>query len=110
MFYNPWNPKIFMFGKNFMTKYNFIFRYDQKNIGFLNYIQQGDEKEKNQETIKNKIRFEIIIVIVLSILLIGIIIAIFIVRKRLDKKRKKRTNELDDEDYDYDDKNEAING
>ena len=110
MFYNPWNPKNFMFGKNFMTKYNFIFRYDQKNIGFLNYIQQSDEKEKNQETIKNKIRFEIIIVIALSILLIGIIIAIFVVRKRLDKKRKKRTNELDDEDYDYDDKNEAING
>ena len=114
IFYNPWNPNHFMFGKNFMTKYQFIFRYDQKNIGFLKYNNQinednKDTKEKRKEMIDNKKQMEILVIIVLSILAIGIISGFIFFKKKLDKKRKKRANELDDETYDYDEKAYSIN-
>ena len=114
IFYNPWNPSHFMFGKNFMTKYQFIFRYDQKNIGFLKYNNQineenKDTKEKRKEMIDNKKQMEILVIIVLSIIAIGIILGFIFFKKKLDKKRKKRANELDDETYDYDEKTYSIN-
>lgn len=112
MFYNPWTPKNFLFGKNFLTKYHFLFRFDQKIIGFLNYNQTNYEKnskEKRKEIIENKRKLEILIIVVLLILLISMIIGMLYIGKNLDKKRKKRANELDDEDYAYDFKNDPIN-
>ena len=112
MFYNPWTPKTFLFGKNFLKKYHFIFRTDQKIIGFLNYNQTNEDnysKEKRKELINNRMKFEILLIIALSFLFIGIIIVVCFVKKKFDKKRKKRPNELVDEDYEYDFKNEAIN-
>ena len=113
MFYNPWTPKNFLFGKKFLEKYHFIFRYDQKIIGFLNYNKttyDKNTKDKRKEIIENKTRLYLIIIVFLLSLFIIIIIGIVISRKRLDKKRKKRANELDDEYYEYDYKNESING
>ena len=113
MFYNPWTPKNFLFGKKFLEKYHFIFRYDQKTIGFLNYNKTTYDKntiDKRKEIIENKTRLYLIIIVVLLSLFIIIIIGIVISRKRFDKKRKKRANELADEYYEYDYKNESING
>ena len=113
IFYNPWNPNHFTFGKNFMKKYQFIFRYDQKNIGFLKYNEQinenKDTKEKRKEIIDNKKQMEILVIIILSIVVIGIIFGIVFIKFKCDKKRKKRANELDDETYDYDEKAYSIN-
>ena len=113
MFYNPWSPNKFLFGKKFMTKYHFIFRYDQKNIGFLNYKiinDEQNEKEKSKDFFENQQLFQVLLIAILSIIFIGIIIfgICFELRKN-DKKRKKRTNELVDEDYAYDYKNQSIN-
>ncbi len=113
MFYNPCNPNSFMFGKNFMKKYQFIFRYDQKNIGFLKYNEISGEKNTNntpKETILNKKTLQILLIVALSIVLIGIIIlGVYFFMKKCYKKRKKRANELDDENYEYDEKAYAIN-
>ena len=112
MFFNPWSPKNFLFGKNFLKKYHFIFRFDQKNIGFLNYNQTNEykiPKEKIKELIENKRKYEILLITILLITFVGVIIGMFYLRKKWDKKRKKRANELVDEDYEYDYNNEAIN-
>ena len=107
MFYDPWNPKIFKFGKNFLVKYNFIFQLDTRNIGFMNYAkkeakkEEEKEKERRQEIIDNKKKIDIIWIIILSVLLVGIIIGIFVGKKIWDKNRKKRANELLDDDYEY---------
>ena len=113
MFYNPWTPKNFLFGKKFLEKYHFIFRYDQKTIGFLNYNKTTYDKgtrDKINEIINIKTRFYLIIIAILFSLFIIMLIGIAIIKKRWDKKRKKRANELDDEYYGYDYKNESING
>ena len=52
MFYDPWNPRNFKFGQNFLVKYNFIFQIEQKGIGFINYKTKNEtekEKEKKEE-------------------------------------------------------------
>ena len=110
MFYDPWNPKLFLFGEKFMKKYNFIFRIDQKSIGFIQQInkEEKSDKEKKQEIIDNKNKFQIIWIIILSVLLVGIILGILIGKKIWDNKRKKRANELVDEDYEYESKKEEI--
>ena len=107
MFYDPWNPKIFKFGKNFLMKYNFIFQLDPRNIGFMNYAKKEEkkeeqkEKERRQEIIEQKKKMDIIWIIILSVLLVGIIIGVFVGKKIWDKNRKKRANELLDDDYEY---------
>ena len=110
MFYDPWNPKLFLFGEKFMKKYNFIFRIDQKSIGFIPQInkEEKSDKEKKQEIIDNKNKFQIIWIIILSVLLVGIILGILVGKKIWDNKRKKRANELVDEDYEYESKKEEI--
>ena len=110
MFYDPWNPKVFRFGEKFLSKYNFIFQIDQKNIGFINFDKEDkkSEEEKKRKIIANKKKFEIIWIIVLSVLLVGIIIGIFVGKKLWDNKRKKRANELVDDDYEYKSKKDAI--
>ena len=110
MFYDPWNPKLFLFGEKFMKKYNFIFRIDQKSIGFIPQInkEEKSDKEKKQEIIDNKNKFQIIWIIILSVLLVGIILGILVGKKIWDNKRKKRANELVDEDYEYESKKEEV--
>ena len=115
MFYDPWNPRNFKFGQNFLVKYNFIFQIEQKGIGFINYKTKNEtekEKEKKEEeqSNENKDKTKIILIIVFSVLFVGIIIGIFVGKKLWDKnKKKKRANELVDDDYEYESKKEAIN-
>ena len=93
-----------------MKKYNFIFRIDQKSIGFIPQInkEEKSDKEKKQEIIDNKNKFQIIWIIILSVLLVGIILGILVGKIIWDNKRKKRANELVDEDYEYESKKEEI--
>ena len=119
LFYDPWSPDTFKFGKSFLKKYNFIFRYDAKNIGFMNfelYNENGgdnnnsnDKKKKNEEKKSFQIK-QLIWIFILLVLLIGITIGIFVGKKIWDKQRKKRAMELPDDDYEYrvDDKRDDI--
>ena len=115
MFYDPWNPKIFKFGKNFLMKYNFIFQLDPRNIGFMNFAKKEEkkeeqkEKERRQEIIEQKKKMDIIWIIILSVLLAGIIIGVFVGKKIWDKNRKKRANELLDDDYEYKSTDNGVN-
>ena len=113
LFYDPWSPDVFKVGKNFMQKYQFIFKADQKNIGFMNRNKgsgddgnngNNDNNEKKVEDNKNFDIKKIIIIIILLVLLIGIVIGIFVGKKIWDKNRKKRANELID-DYEYESPN-----
>lgn len=115
IFYDPWSPDTFKFGKNFLKKYQFIFKYDQRTIGFMNFNQknedsnQGQREEENNKTKQTKIEIkQIIWIIILLVLLIGIIIGVFVGKKIWDKARKKRANELLD-DYEYESTNKNIN-
>ena len=106
LFYDPWSPDTFKIGKNFMKKYQFIFRIDQKNIGFMNFEiddnkgNGGNKKNGNQKS--NFDTKQLIWIYILLVLLIGIIIGTFVGKKIWDKNRKKRrANELIDEDYEY---------
>jgi hypothetical protein len=104
MFYDPWNPRTFKFGEKFITKYNFIYQIDQKNIGFINYNKKeegNNNKDKREEIIESKKKMDVIWIIILSVLVVGIIIGIVVGKKIWDNKRKKRANELVDDDYEY---------
>ena len=109
-FYDPWNPDLFKFGKNFLKKYQL--EYDKNNIGVLSTPSGGKNvtphntdaisggEEKSGVDAK-----QIIWMIVLGVLFVGIVIGVFIGKKLWDKNRKKRANELSDE-YEYKEKND----
>ena len=116
LFYDPWSPDLFKFGKNFLKKYQLIFNYDSITIGFLNFNRKSEDdgQNKDKEIKKDEQRsFEIkqlIWIFILLVLLIGIVIGVFVGKKIWDKARKKRANELlDDYDYETDNKKPAIN-
>lgn len=117
LFYDPWSPDLFKFGKNFLKKYQLIFNYDALTIGFLNFNSKSENEEQNQEKQQQKEEqksFEIkqlIWIFILLVLLVGIVIGVFVGKKIWDKARKKRANELIDDDYDYEaeNKKQAIN-
>ena len=116
LFYDPWSPDLFKFGKNFLKKYQLMFNYDSITIGYLNFNKKSedDEQNKDKETRKEEQKsFEIkqlIWIFILLVLLIGIVIGVFVGKKIWDKARKKRANELlDDYDYETDNKKPAIN-
>ena len=116
LFYDPWSPDIFKFGKNFLKKYQLIFNYDSLQIGYLNFNRKSqDEKKKEEqktqtEEQENSEKKQLIWIFILLVLLIGIIIGVFVGKKIWDKARKKRANELlDDYDYETDNKKPAIN-
>lgn len=109
LFYDPWSPDIFKAGKNFMKKYQFLFRYESKTIGYLNYDIDNEEKSDKDKKKRNNnnndsfnlSREQIIGLSILGVLLIGIVVGLLFGKKIWDKTRKKRANELVDDDYDY---------
>ena len=113
LFYDPWSPDTFKVGKNFMKKYQFIFRADQKIIGLMNFEidNKGNGGNRNNEhQISNFDTKQLIWIYILLVLLIGIIIGTFVGKKVWDKNRKKkRANELMDEDYEYEASNNKEN-
>ena len=93
-------------GLPFLKKYQFIFNYDSKSIGFYN--ENIKEKNNDCENEKNndgnffkKLNMRIIIEIVVGIILIGLIVIAFVIGKSINYKRKKRANELTDDNFEY---------
>ena len=116
LFYDPWSPDVFKAGKKFMQKYQFIFKKDQKNVGFLNFKDDsgsgGGTKDRNNKDGQKKFEMkQLLWVVILLVLFVGIIIGIIVGKKIWDKNRKKRANELtDDDEYVYEPaKNELTN-
>jgi len=116
LFYDPWSPDLFKFGKNFLKKYQFIYNYESVKIGFMDFSRKSESQEQEDENQRQKEEqksFEIkqlIWIFILLVLLIGIVIGVFVGKKIWDKARKKRANELlDDYDYESENKKEAIN-
>ena len=109
-FYDPWNPDLFKFGKNFLKKYQL--EYDKNNIGVLstppggkNVTPHNTDAISGGEEKSGVDAKQIIWMIVLGVLFVGIVIGVFIGKKLWDKNRKKRANELSD-DYEYKEKND----
>ena len=92
-------------GLPFIKRYQFIFNYDLKTIGFYNEnIKEknntNDETNGDGKSNKNK-NVRLIIEISVGILLIGLIVVAFIIGKRINNRRKNRANELNDDNYEY---------
>ena len=109
-FYDPWSPDIFKFGKNFLKKYQFLFRYEARRIGFLNNDidnkdhnknEKDEKKDNNDDDTDQSERKKAILIFILVVLVIGIIIGVLVGKRIWDKNRKKRANELNDDEYEY---------
>jgi hypothetical protein len=116
LFYDPWSPDTFKVGKNFMQKYHFIFKKDQRTVGFLNFYRGGssdndgktDKEVREEEQTKFEFK-QLIWIVILLVLIIGIIIGVVVGKKIWDKNRTKRANELSDDDYVYETANKEMN-
>ena len=94
------------FGKPFFKKYQMVFDYNNKQIGFYSKIlnENGEEKPSDEGGEKNNNHIIIYIIIIIGlIIIIGGLIYIII---KLYKKyvKRKRANELMDDNYDYETK------
>ncbi len=91
---------IWYLGIHFLRRYQFIYNYDSKTIGFYNpNIQQKNEtNNKNNFFSKN---YKIIIQIAVFSILVALIFIAFIIGTKMNKQRKKRANELTDDNYEY---------
>ena len=96
-FYDPWSPVTFKAGKNFLKKFQFLFRYKSRNIGFFNYnIDKEENYDSKEERERKRKKIEIkqlIWIFILLVLLAGIVIGLLFGKKIWDKNRKKRANE-----------------
>ena len=97
---NMINNNNWYLGSPFLKKYQFIFNYDSKTIGFYN-DKIEDKKDTDINDIKSNSYIRIIIEVSVGIFLIVLIFVAFIVGKTIEKRRKKRANELTDDNYEY---------
>ena len=96
-------------GLPFLKRYQFIFNYDSKTIGFYNdkmELKNKTKSDKDENFFKSHLR--LFMEIGIGILLIGLIYIAYIIGQKINTKRKKRANELDDDSFEYfsKDKNE----
>ena len=99
-------------GNIFIKKYQPVFDFDKKLIGFYDeiYSDKEDEYKKqnsddDNENSSNLVGILISVVIIVSLLFIGAVVFFFLYVKK-NKFRTKRANELHDDDYTYEpDKN-----
>ena len=101
-FYDFYNQDMFIIGKTFFKKYQFIFNIDKKQVGLLGNYSDETEIIDNEEFIKsgnNLIKY-ILIIIGLAIFVSGLGFGIYI-GKKFCLNRKKRANELADDDFEY---------
>ena len=83
-------------GLPFIRKYQFVFNYDTKTIGFYN----ENYKPKNETNTNRSFYLKVIIQISIVVILVLLIFVAFIVGLKYNKNRKQRANELDD-NYEY---------
>ena len=89
-------------GLPFLRRYQFIYNYDYKTIGFYNEnLKEKNETEKNKKSNFLKSNYKIFIQVGIIVLFIILIILAFIFGKKLAIQRKKRANELNDDNYEY---------
>ena len=98
------NPS-FRLGKVFLRKYQFVFDYERKSVGFYNMEYNNninDNNNNNNNNIKNnEIKYNICeILIVLSIIGAAALGGYFLGRKKQYENRRKKANEMEDE-FDY---------
>ena len=89
-------------GQIFLSKYNFVFNSDKKQIGFYKKVNREAQNDENHNK-KNKISNELLIIIIaIGVALVFSIIGIAIGKKIFCCSRKILANELTDEiDYEY---------
>ena len=91
-------------GLPFLRRYQFIFNYDSKTIGFYNenVKQKNETKSNNSNSDSNSnSHFRIILEVGIVLLLILLIIIVFIIGQKIISQRKKRANELTDDNFEY---------
>ena len=88
------------FGKPFFKRYQLVFDYDNKIIGFYKYINETG-KENYEDKKDRPILVYILIIIGLVLIIIGLVF--LLIKCYFILPRKKRANELSDDNYDYSD-------
>ena len=88
------------FGKPFFKRYQLVFDYDNKIIGFYKYINETG-KENYEDKKDRPILVYILIIIGLVLIIIGLVF--LLIKCYFILPRKKRANELSHDNYDYSD-------
>ena len=97
-FYDYYDSDLFIVGKLFLKKYQFIFNSDKKQIALL--TEKEIDKKENKGTNNSSVFKYILIAIGLIIFIGGVSFGVYL-GKKLYLSRKKRANELTDDDFDY---------
>ena len=95
-------------GLPFLIKYQFVFNFDHKSIGFYRFENIESPNKNNDNSVKSdenksddKNTKKIWIIILEILIILIIIVASFFIGKLVSRQRKKRANELKDEDFEY---------
>ena len=99
-------------GIPFYQKYQLIFNYDSKTIGFYNGIEYAgySDSEENEKTKSQSLFGKIYIRLILEVIGINImVITAYVIGKKVNQERKKKAKELKDDNYDYFHENEEDN-
>ena len=91
-------------GKPFFKKYQMMFDYDNKKIGF--YTKILNDNNSGNGSPSNNLIIYILVIIGLIIIIAGLV---FIIIKNYKKfTKRKRANELMDDNYDYESKESNV--
>ena len=98
-------------GIPFLRRYQLVFNYDSKTIGFYNDKIDEYERKSNSNSnstegntdknTKDNSNRRLIIEITIIVILVGLIFVSYFVGKKINEKRKKRANELSNDNYEY---------
>ena len=91
-------------GKPFFKKYQMVFDYDNKKIGFYTKILNDNKSDDGSPS--NNLIIYILVIVGLIIIIAGLV---FIIVKNYKKfTKRKRANELMDDNYDYESKESNV--
>ena len=96
-------------GIPFLRRYQLVFNYDSKTIGFYNDKIDENEKKPNSNSTEGNIdrnskdnsSIRLIIEITIIVILVALIFVSYFVGKKINEKKKKRANELSNDNYEY---------
>lgn len=98
------NKQFWYIGLPFLRKYQFVYNYDSKTIGFYNSNikeKEKDKKNNSSEIILNKKGNEYLKKTIEIIIIVILLFITYIIGKKIKDNRKKRANELEDDNYEY---------
>ena len=99
IYFNDYSQRNWLIGKMFLKKYQLIFDYDKRTIGYYSHknILENERKNQSSQNSKNNNKlFTVILIIIIGILLI--LTKICFSHLLLNKHRKKLINELLEEE------------